>query len=224
MSEATQIVAIDGPAGAGKSSVAKTVAKALHFAFLDTGAMYRAATWRALHHHIDLDDTEALAQSTQAMVLDLSETTHGQQVRVDGEDVTEAIRTPEVTQLIYKLDQNSAVRRHLVELQRRFGEQQPTVAEGRDIGTVVFPQARCKIFLTASLEERARRRALQLEAQGREVNMDTLISEIHDRDEKSRRRADSPLRQADDAVLVDTTGKTFEAVVEELVQLARERL
>ena len=224
MSEATQIVAIDGPAGAGKSTVAKRVAKELGFAFLDTGAMYRAATWRALKHTIDLDDPQALAASTEAMNLVLEETPGGQRVVVDGEDVAKVIRTPEVTRLIFNLDQNSAVRRSLVGLQRRFGENQPTVAEGRDVGTVVFPKAKCKIFLDASLECRTQRRAEDLRKAGQPVDLDQLRADIHERDEKARNRADSPLRQADDAVLVDTSNLTIDEVVAELARLARERL
>ncbi len=224
MSEATQIVAIDGPAGAGKSTVARRVAERLGFAFLDTGAMYRAATWRALKHAVDLDDAQALAASTDAMNLVMAETAGGQCVTVDGEDATRAIRTPEVTGLIYKLDQNSAVRRTLVELQRRFGERQPTVAEGRDIGTVVFPKAKCKIFLDASLECRTRRRAEELERAGRPVDLEKLRADIHERDEKSRNRADSPLRRAEDAVFVDTSDLSIDDVVTGLVRLARERL
>ncbi len=224
MSEATQIVAIDGPAGAGKSTVARRVAGELGFAFLDTGAMYRAATWRALKHAVDLDDPQALAASTETMDLVMEETPDGQRVLVDGEDVTRAIRTPDVTRLIFKLDQTSAVRRTLVELQRRFGERQPTVAEGRDIGTVVFPKAKCKIYLDASLECRTQRRAEDLKKAGQPFDLDKLRAEIHERDEKSRNRADSPLRRADDAVPVDTSGMTIDEVVAELARLARERL
>jgi cytidylate kinase len=158
------------------------------------------------------------------MNLVIEETGGKQRVLVDGEDVTQAIRTPEVTRLIFKLDQNSAVRRTLVELQRRFGERQPTVAEGRDIGTVVFPKAKCKIFLDASLECRTRRRAEDLEKAGRPADLDRLREEIHERDEKSRNRADSPLRQADDAVPVDSSNMSIDEVVAELARLARERL
>ncbi len=219
-----EIVAIDGPAGAGKSTVAREVARALGFSFLDTGAMYRAATWRAVHAGINLDDPHAAAESTRAMQLELRETGRGLEVLVDGEDVTEAIRTQEVTRLIYKLDQNPAVRAHLVELQREFGRRGPTVAEGRDMGSVVFPDAACKVFLDASLDERTRRRALDLKAKGVAINFEALRQEIHERDEKSRNRAVAPLLRAEDAVLVDTTGKTQEQVVQELVALARERL
>lgn len=221
MSEATQIVAIDGPAGAGKSTTAKMVAKKLNFAFLDTGAMYRAATWWALDQGVDLDDPQALADNTARMTLEISESEAGQVVRVNGMDVSEAIRTPEITNLIYKLDQNSTIRAQLVALQRRFGEQQPTVAEGRDIGTVVFPMARCKIFLDASLDARTDRRARQLEAKGAPVDREKLRADLHERDEQSRNRADSPLRQAEDAILLDTTELTFDEAVDRIVALAR---
>jgi cytidylate kinase len=224
MSEATEIIALDGPAGAGKSSTAKQVAKTLGFAFLDTGAMYRAATWRALHQGIDLEDPAALAESTRRMNLELWEDDHGQHVLVDGMDAGAAIRTPEVTRLIYKLDQNSAVRAHLVALQRRFGEQRSTVAEGRDIGTVVFPKAKCKVYLDASIECRAQRRAKQLREQGTAVDFDTLRREIRERDKQAMNRKDSPLRRAPDAVLLDTSDLTFEQVVDCIVRLARERL
>lgn len=224
MSEATQIVAIDGPAGAGKSTTAKAVAQRLDFAFLDTGAMYRAATWWALDQGIDLDDPEAIAAHTAKMSLDMKETGAGQIVRVNGTDVTSAIRTPEITRQIFKLDQNSIVRAQLVELQRRFGEQQPTVAEGRDVGTVVFPAARCKIFLDASLDTRTERRARQLQEKGMAVDMDKLRAELHERDEQSRNRTDSPLRQAEDALLLDTTALSFDEAVDQIVALARKAL
>lgn len=221
MSEADQIVAIDGPAGAGKSTTAKRVARELGFAFLDTGAMYRAATWWALDQGIDLNDPDALAENTARMSLDMEETDHGQIVRVNGVDVSQAIRTPEITNQIYRLDQNSQVRAQLVALQRRFGEQRPTVAEGRDVGTVVFPRARCKIYLDASLDTRTQRRACQMEKCGRKVDLEKLRSELHERDEQSRNRTDSPLRQAEDAILVDTTALTFDEAVSRVVELAR---
>ena len=222
--ETTEVVAIDGPAGAGKSSVARRVAAELGFAFLDTGAMYRAATWWALDQQVDLDDQDALAAHTQRMVLELGEEDGRPCVRVDGRDVSEAIRTPEVTRQIYKLDQNPRVREHLVMLQRAFGVKRPCVAEGRDIGTVVFPKAKCKIFLDASLNERAQRRAAELEGKGMRVDREQLRAEIHERDEKSRTREVAPLRRADDATLVDTTAMTLDEVVNTIVGLARAAL
>jgi cytidylate kinase len=224
VSEATQIVAIDGPAGAGKSSAAREAARRLGFRFLDTGAMYRAATWRALRDGVSPNNKPALIASTRAMKLDMVEEPGGLRVLVDGEDVTDAIRTPEITRQIKLLDQIPDVRAHLVELQRHFGEGGPTVAEGRDIGTVVFPKARCKIFLDASPEERARRRAEQLTAKGVPFDLEELKQEIRDRDEASRKRRIAPLRQAEDAVLLDTTELDFEQVVQRLVAIAREKL
>ncbi len=217
----TEIVAIDGPAGAGKSTIARRVAELLGFAFLDTGAMYRAATWRAMHHGVDLDDPEALAASTRAMRLDMC---HGDgllRVIVDGLDVTAEIRTPEVTREVYRLDRLADVRAPLVELQREWGAKRPTVAEGRDMGTVVFPRAKCKVYMDASLDERARRRAAELKAKGTHVDIDALRQEIHERDHKAMTRAVSPLRRADDAVLVDTTAMTIEQVAARVADLAR---
>lgn len=224
MSKATQVVAIDGPAGAGKSSAARRAATELGFSFLDTGAMYRAATWWALQQRIDLENAPALAEATRGMQLDLVESDKGLRVSVNGTDITAAIRTPEVTRVIYKLDQNSEVRKHLVMLQRQFGERRPTVAEGRDIGTVVFPCAKCKIYMDASIEVRAGRRAKELLAKGLEVNMDNLRKEIQERDHQSMTRQDSPLRPAEDAVHLDTSSLTLEEVVARIVALAREKL
>ncbi len=224
MDDKTYIVAIDGPAGAGKSTVARRVARRLGYAFLDTGAMYRAATWRALARGVDMDDPAATVESSRAMRLELNERENGLQVVVDGQDVTDAIRSPEVTRVIYKLDENPEVREHLVALQREFAARCPTVAEGRDMGTVVFPEARCKIFLDASLEERTRRRAAELRAKGVAVDMDALREEVRVRDEKTRTRAVAPLRRAEDATLVDTTNLTLDEVVDRIVRLARSRL
>jgi len=219
----TDVLAIDGPAGAGKSTVARRVAETLGFAFLDTGAMYRAATWNAMHRGIDMDDGEALAEATRAMQLDIRESQQGQTVVVDGQDITQAIRTPEVTKRISKLDHNAAVRAHLVELQREFGARARTVAEGRDMGTVVFPKAKCKVYLDASLDERARRRAREFEAKGIAFDADALHHDIRTRDEKDMTRAIAPLRRADDAVLVDTSSMNSEEVIDTIVALARQR-
>ncbi len=201
--------------------MARRVAVALGYAFLDTGAMYRAATWRAMTHGADLDDPEATAASTRAMCLEMPDHDGVTRVIADGQDITEAIRTPEVTNLIYKLDQNPQVREVLVALQQEFGRRRPTVAEGRDMGTVVFPDAKCKVFLDASLDERTRRRAAELEARGIAVDRGALREEIRVRDEMARRRAVAPLRRAEDAVLVDTTGMSMDEVVARIVALAK---
>ena len=214
------IVAIDGPAGAGKSTIAKAVAQRLGMAFLDSGAMYRAATWWAMHKKVDMSDPESLAQSTAQLPLEMRYNDQTLQVLVDGHDVSEAIRTPEVTRSIRHLDGIQAVRTPLVQLQRTFAAKQPTVAEGRDMGTVVFPNARCKIFLDASLEERIRRRAEQLEASGAQINLTTLRDDIEQRDRNDTTRTVAPLTRADDAYLLDTTSRTIEEVVDTIVQRA----
>lgn len=222
--ELSKIVAIDGPAGAGKSSVARRVAAELGFAFLDTGAMYRAATWRALRQGLDLEDRAALIASTRAMELEFGEAGGGPFVRVDGEDVTEAIRTPEVTAEIHRLDQIPEVRAELVRQQQAFGARQPTVAEGRDMGTVVFPEAGCKIYLDASIEERTRRRAAELTARGVSVDVEALREAIRERDERAMSREVAPLRPAADAVRLDTSAMTLDEVATAIAGLARERL
>ena len=215
------IVAIDGPAGAGKSSAARESARRLGMRFLDTGAMYRAATWWAMYSHVDLANPKALAEATCRMPLELIEKNGSLLVKVGDTDVSQAIRTPEVTRSIRHLDGVPAVRAHLVQLQRDFAAKGPTVAEGRDMGTVVFPKARCKVFLDASIGERAHRRALEMEKFGAAVDRAALEAEIAARDDNDRNRAVAPLRPAPDAVLVDTTGKSLDEVVAEIVRLAR---
>lgn len=214
------VIAIDGPAGAGKSTVARRVADQLGFDFLDTGAMYRAATWRAMTGGVDLNDSTALIESTRAMQLEM----HDGRVRVDGTDVTDAIRTPEVTRNIRCLDGIPEVRARLGALQREIGCAHPTVAEGRDMGTVVFPDAACKIFLEAGLDERARRRSAELALKGTHANVEDVMEDIRVRDENDTMRATSPLRAAADARRIDTTGLTVDEVVERVVGAAREAL
>jgi CMP/dCMP kinase len=195
------LIAIDGPAGAGKSTVARAVARALGFSFLDSGAMYRAAALAALRG----DDPTRVTVEV------------GERVLLDGEDVTEEIRTPEVTEMASKVAADPAVRAALVELQRRLIENGDHVAEGRDIGTVVWPGAELKVFLTATPEERARRRALQVGADPTVVLVEQRI-----RDERDRSREHSPLQPAPDAVELDTTGLDLEQVVERIVALTKD--
>lgn len=221
---ADTIVAIDGPAASGKSTIARRVAEALGYAFLDTGAMYRAATWRALRDGIDLRDREALAESTRAM--DLAIGTEGGRLKVvvDGEDVTTEIREESVTSKIFALDGIPEVRERLVALQREFGAGGRVVAEGRDMGTVVFPQAKCKIFLDASLDVRTKRRAQQLREQGSEVDEADLKATIHARDESDRNRDASPLRPAEDTYVLDTTSMSLKEVEAAILERARAAL
>jgi cytidylate kinase len=192
------LIAIDGPAGAGKSTVARAVARALGFEFLDSGAMYRAAALAALR-----GEDPARARVTL-----------GERVLLGDEDVTDAIRTPEVTEMASKVAADPAVREALVELQRRIIAAGDHVAEGRDIGTVVWPQAELKVFLTASPEERARRRAAQLGA-----DVEAILTEQRLRDLRDTTREHSPLAPAPDAVELDTTGVDFEEVVQRIVRL-----
>jgi CMP/dCMP kinase len=199
------VIAIDGPAGAGKSSVARAAAERLGFTYLDTGAMYRAVAYRAA----DADDPAAVARGLK---LEL-----GDRVRVDGEDVTEVIREPWVTEASSRVSSDPGVREALVVQQRRLLGQGDWVAEGRDIGTVVMPDAEVKVFLTASPEERARRRAAELGSDAAVVLQEQTM-----RDERDRSREHSPLAPAADAVPVDTTGLSLEEVVEQIVTLAVE--
>ena len=222
MEKTTHVIAIDGPAGAGKSSVAKAVAKRLGFAYLDTGAMYRAATWRALQNKIDMEDAGALARSTEAMELRMSCQENGITVIVDGEDVTALIRTPNVTENIRKLDTIPAVRERMVAFQRVLSAKESTVAEGRDIGTVVFPGAACKIYLDASLEVRAARRAAELAEQGHPLDEAQIRETIRSRDESDKNRDVSPLRVADDAQVIDTSNLPLDEVVDAIVAKYRE--
>ncbi|MDP7639134.1 MAG: (d)CMP kinase [Candidatus Hydrogenedentes bacterium] len=221
---ADTIVAIDGPAASGKSTIARRVAKALGYAFLDTGAMYRAATWRALRDGVDLEDREALVKSTRAMDLSLSTDGGTFKVMVDGQDVTAEIRAESVTSIIRALDAIPEVRERLVGLQREFGSGGGVVAEGRDMGTVVFPLAKCKIFLDASLETRTKRRAEQLREQGAAVDEEALRASIYARDESDRNRGTAPLCAASDAYALDTTSMSLDEVEATILERARAAL
>ena len=217
----SEIIAIDGPAGAGKSSVAKAVADALSFTHLDSGAMYRAITWWAMHQSIDMDDPDALITSTQSIALDISTNQGMTKVFVNGEDISDAVRTRPVTESIKKLDHIPRVRKHLVSLQRAFARKGPTVAEGRDMGTVVFPNAKCKIYLDASVDVRAERRAKQLEQSGATADLEEIRADIQRRDDSDMGRDIAPLQAAEDAHVLDTSEMNQEEVVAAIVSLAR---
>jgi cytidylate kinase len=206
---AKRVVTIDGPAGAGKSTVARGVAARLGWRFLDTGAMYRAVALAALRRGMNPDDEAALGNLVERIEVALD----GATVRLDGEDVSAAIRTPEVAVASSRVASCPAVRARLVEWQRRFAEGGPTVTEGRDQGTVVFPTADCKVFLTASPAERASRRCAELAAGGRSVDRDEVLREQNERDARDSRRAIGPLRPAADALIVDTTGLAIDDVI-----------
>lgn len=213
------IITIDGPAGAGKSTVARALAERLGFRFLDTGAMYRAVALAALRANTRLDDPAAMAELAQRIELRFAEG----RIWLDGEDVSDAIRAIEVTRSTRYAADNPAVRQRLVELQREAADSWDIVTEGRDQGTVAFPRAECKIFLTASPEERARRRVADLAARGEHVDFDQVLADQLERDERDRTRPVGPLVPAADAVHVLTDGLSQEQVVERLVQIVATR-
>jgi len=212
------IIAIDGPAGSGKSTVAREVARRLGYVYIDTGAMYRAVAWRAIVEGIPITRPDAITALAERMDISFRRV-DGQRVIADSTDVTEAIRTPEVTQLSSPVSAIEGVRKRLVEMQREMGEGGGVVMEGRDIGTVVFPDAEIKIFLTASDDERARRRAAELEANGVSVDIELVAREMRERDLRDSTREHAPLRQADDAVRIDTDGMSIEDVVRAVLDI-----
>jgi CMP/dCMP kinase len=222
------IVAIDGPAGSGKSTVAKAVARRLGFAYLDTGAMYRAVTWLALHLGIELDDETGVAELARAHPVAF-ERSPGEpfatRVEIAGYDVTKAIRTPEVDAAVSIVAKEPEVRAAMVEQQRRAAAAaSDCVVEGRDIGTVVFPDASVKVFLTASAEERAKRRHEQHVVAGHgDETEESVLAQLERRDRIDSTREASPLKPAPDAVVLDTTGMDVEQVVDRIVELVRER-
>jgi pantoate ligase/cytidylate kinase len=220
------IVAIDGPAGAGKSTVTRAFAERLGLLYLDTGAMYRAVTWWVQQQGVDPADAAAVAPLLPSLDLELEvAASGGQRVRVQGHDVTEAIRSPGVTEQVSRVAAHGCVREALTRRQQALGERGGLVAEGRDIGTAVFPDAELKVFLTATPAERARRRALDLEQRGFPVPaLAELEAQIRERDHLDSSREVAPLCQAEDAVELITDGLTIEAVIQRLVDLFRERV
>jgi cytidylate kinase len=209
------IVAIDGPAGAGKSTVARSVARRLGYLYIDTGAMYRAVALWAMRMGVDLDDQHRLEQFARQARIEFS----GTQVLLNGEDVTAAIREPAVSEGASKVAACGGVRRAMREEQRRLGGEQSAVMEGRDIGTVVFPDAQIKVFLDANPQERVRRRAVELGAPA-----ELVAQEMGARDQRDRGRAEAPLTQAPDAEYVDTSHLSQEEVEEAILKLVRRRV
>ena len=220
------IIAIDGPAGSGKSSVAKVVAARLGFHYLDTGAMYRAVACRAMALGVSLSDEPAVAAIAQRDAIEFG---HDEgdpmpsRVLIAGQDVTDAIRTPEADDAVSPVAKLAQVRSAMVQQQRHLASKNNIVVEGRDIGTVVFPDAELKVFLTASAEERARRRAEQQTAGGHAVDPAAVHAAMLRRDEIDSTRTNSPLAAASDAVMLDTTTLSFDQVVERIAELAEER-
>ena len=215
------VIAIDGPSGVGKGTVARALAAALGYRHVDTGAMYRAVAWRALQLGVDLDDEEAVVRVAQTAAIDVD----GSRVVIGGTDVSAAIRTPEIDRATTRVARLPRVRAELVARQRALAEQGPLVMEGRDIGTVVFPAAAVKIYLDASPEERARRRAQDpAHTAAQTQDLAHIAEAMQRRDENDRTRQASPLSIASDATVVDTTGISAEAVVARVLAVVRPRI
>ena len=217
------IIAIDGPVGSGKSTLARRVAAMLDYIYIDTGAMYRSVALKALRRGVPLEAADQLTALAGETRIDLRAQDGTQQVFLDGEDVTAAIRTPDVAQAASKVAVVPGVRKVLVAEQRRAGDQGGVVMEGRDIGSVVFPDAQLKIFLTASPEIRAERRWREHQQKGDSIDLARTLEEIRERDRRDRERATSPLVRAQDAVVVDSTAMEPEEVARLVVMLANER-
>ena len=212
-------VAIDGPASSGKSTISKLIAKENHFVYLDTGAMYRVVTLAVLRNKISIDDHEAIEKLVQTIEIGFSMQDGKQSVFMNGEDVTDEIRSVEVTKNVSAVSAIKEVRTRLVHLQQEIAENHSIIMDGRDIGTVVLPQAEIKIFLVASVEERAKRRFIENQEKGIEMSYEELVEDIRRRDHIDSTRKESPLRKAEDAIEVDTTKMTIEDVVKVVTAL-----
>ena len=217
-------VAIDGPSGAGKSTLARAVAAEFGFLYVDTGALYRTVGLYIRRKEIDPDDAAAVAAALPGARVSLAYRGGEQRVFLENEDVSEAIRTPEASRYASKVSAIPAVRAFLLETQRRMARENSVVMDGRDIGTVVLPDAKIKIFLHASAEDRARRRFEELQARGTPQPYEEVLADIRERDERDENRAAAPLRRADDAIDLDTTGNTLEQSRALLIRTVRERL
>jgi CMP/dCMP kinase len=220
------IIAIDGNSGCGKSSTAKIIAKELQYIYIDTGAMYRAVTLFFIMHDIDLKNEVDVAEALKQIDIsfEFNPATGSNQTYLNGTNVEFDIRQMKVSNLVSPVSEISAVRKKLVEQQRRMGQSKGVVMDGRDIGTVVFPEAELKIFMTASLEVRAERRRLELKEKGTEVNINDVIDNLRNRDRIDSSREDSPLKKADGAVEIDTSNLTFDEQVNKILVLVSEKI
>lgn len=220
MTQRRVVVAIDGPAGAGKSTIAQRLASRLGFTYIDTGAMYRAVALWALRQNVDPGDMHRIEQLALAAELELSPG----RIKLNGEDVTDAIRTPEVTNAASRIAVIPGMRRAMVAKQRAIGERASIVMEGRDIGSVVFPDAEVKIYLDAQPHERVHRRLLELQAKGEEVSESVLAEQMKERDRRDSTRADAPLSQAPDAIYLDSTALSIEDVEDAILKIVRAKV
>lgn len=211
------IIAIDGPSGAGKSTVSQRVAKKLGYLYLDTGAMYRACALKAIQLGMDLDNLGCAEKLAQNLEIELRKNNDQLQVLLDGKEVSREIRTPEMGMNASKISQHLPVRKKLWELQRKMAEKGGIVAEGRDMATVVFPDADFKFYLTASPEVRAKRRYQELLEKGHQVNFEEILKEVRNRDEQDSKRKLAPLKKADDAIEIDTSGLNIDQVVDKII-------
>jgi CMP/dCMP kinase len=218
------VIAIDGPSGAGKSTITRLLADRLGYLHIDTGAMFRAIALAAKRSGADMADEEALAGLSAGVEISFLRSEHVCHVLLNGEDVSEAIRTPEISLLTSRVSAIRSVREILLELQREMGKDGGVVLEGRDIGTVVFPDAEVKFFLTASAEERGRRRYLEMLGKGEDVTLEGTIAEVARRDEQDEQREHAPLRRAPDAIVIDSSQLTIDEVLSLMEQKVKERL
>ncbi|WP_147804809.1 (d)CMP kinase [Alkalicoccus halolimnae] len=217
-------VAIDGPAGAGKSTVAKLLAAKLSFVYIDTGAMYRALTWKAKEDNVDYHDEVSLTKLLEKMDLELKYEQGGVKIILGGKDITEAVRSPEVTNNVSYVARHARIRDYMVMKQQELAAKGKTVMDGRDIGTAVLPEAAVKFFLTASVQERAERRYLEQTEKGIESDIELLKEEISKRDRLDTERKTAPLKKADDALEIDTTNMSIDEVVERLLTITQEQM
>jgi len=218
------IIAIDGPSASGKSTTAKLLAQKLGYVYLDTGAMYRACGLQAVREGIKADDEKAITAMMDRIKLEISYTASGNVVSLNGENVSEQIRTPEMSSMASAVSAIGSVRKKMVELQRKLGAEGGVVLDGRDIGTVVFPEAACKFFLVASIRERAKRRYLELQAKGIAATLDDVAADLEARDKADSSRSLAPLKPAQDAILIDTSDLSIEQQVNELYALVMKKL
>ena len=217
-------VAVDGPAGAGKSSISKIVAKKLGYLYIDTGAMYRSVTWAVLHNHIDVNNQKAVEALLPELDLTMEASDDSCKVFIAGQDVTDFIRAPQVNNAVSIVASYKGVRQYLVERQRLMAEAGGVILDGRDIGSVVLPNAELKIYLTASVEARAMRRYLEVKGTVNEQPLEDIKDSVMQRDDMDKNRKESPLIQVEDAVLVDSSEMTFDETVEHILHLVQERI